>query len=42
MESYIADLGDTIDDIHLLFCEDGPSLVIEREHVGHDFHSLLD
>jgi hypothetical protein len=32
VESYIEDMGDTIDDIHLLFIEDDPSLVIVREH----------
>ena len=30
MESYIVDLGDTIDDIHILFGEDDPSSVIVR------------
>ena len=42
VESYIVDLGDTIDDIHLLFCEDDPSSFVVREHDDPHLHSLLD
>ena len=40
VESYIEDLGDIIDDIHLLFDEDYPSLVVTREHSDPLIHSL--
>ena len=30
LESYIKNLGDIIDDIHLLFDEEDPSLVVTR------------
>lgn len=42
VESYIADLGDIIDDIHLLFDEDDPSLIVAREHSNPLVHSLHD
>ena len=42
VESYIVDLGDTIDGIHLLFGEDDPSSVVVREHSDPHLHSLLD
>ena len=32
MDSYIAYLGNIIDDIHLLFDEEDPSLVVVREY----------
>ncbi|GLJ09904.1 hypothetical protein SUGI_0118020 [Cryptomeria japonica] len=42
MESYIADLGDIIDDIHLLFNEDDPSSIVVRAHSDPLVHSLHD
>ena len=42
MESYIENLGYTIDEIHLLFGEDDPSSVVVREHANPHLHSLLD
>ena len=42
VESYIANLGDIIDDIHHLFGEDGPSLVVARENVDSHLHFVLD
>ena len=42
MESYIADLGDIIDDIHLLFDEEDPSLVVARAHSDPHVHCLHD
>ena len=42
MESYIAYLGDIIDDIHLLFDEEDPSSVVVREHSDPLVHSLHD
>ena len=41
VESYIIDLGDTIDDIHLFFGEDDCPLVVAREHANPHLHSLL-
>ena len=32
VESYIKDVGDIIDDIHLLFVEDNSSSLVAREH----------
>ena len=32
MESYIKDVGDIIDDIHLLFVEENSSSLVTREH----------
>ena len=42
MKSYIADLGDTIDEIHLLLGEDDPYLVVVREYADPPLHALLD
>lgn len=42
VESYIPDLGDTINDIHLLFGEDDPPSVVAREHFDPHLHYLLD
>ena len=42
MESFIVDLGDIMDDTHLLFGEDGPSLVVARENVDSHLHFVLD
>ena len=32
VESYIEDVGDIIDDIHLIFVEDNSSLIVVRKH----------
>ena len=42
MELHIAYLGDIIDDIHLLFDEEDPSLVVARAHFDPHVHSLHD
>lgn len=42
VESYITYLGDTINDIHLLFDEDDPSLIVARDHSDPLVHSLHD
>ena len=42
VESYTIDLGDIIDDIHLLFDGEGPSLVFVRAHSNSHVHSLHD
>lgn len=42
VESYIADLGEIIDDIHLLFDEDDPSSIVARAHSDPLVHSLHD
>ena len=42
VESHIADLGDIIDYIHLLFDEEDPSLVVARAHSNPHVHSLHD
>ena len=42
VESYITNLEDTIDDIHLLFGEENPSSVVVREDSDPHVHSLLD
>lgn len=42
VDSYIVDLGDIIDDIHLLFDGDDPSLIVAREHSDPLVHSLHD
>ena len=42
VESYITDLGDTVDAIYLLFSEYDPPSVVTREHSYPHFHSLLD
>ena len=42
MESYIVDLGDIIDDIHLLFDEEDPSSVVARAHSNPLVYSLQD
>ena len=42
VESYIADLGDIIDDVHLLFDEADPSSVVTREYSDPLVHSLHD
>ena len=42
MESHIADLGDTINDLHLLFDEVDTSLVVMRVHSNPPIHSLHD
>ena len=42
VESYIVDLGDIIDDIHLLFDEEDPSSVVAREYSDPLVHSLHD
>ena len=42
MESYIAYLGDVIDDIHLLFDEEYPSSVVTREYSDPLVHTLHD
>ena len=40
VESDITYLGDIIDDIHLLFDEEDPSLVVMRDHSDPLVHSL--
>ena len=35
VESHIADLGDILDDLHLLFDEDDPSTVVVRAYSLH-------
>ena len=42
VESYIADLGDIIDDIYLLFAEEDPSPVVAKAHSDPLVHSLND
>ena len=42
VESHIADLGDSIDYIHLLFDEADTSLVVTRVHSDPPVHSLHD
>ena len=42
MESYIEDLGDIIDDIHILFDEEESSLIVMRAHSNPPVHSLHD
>ena len=42
MESQILDLGDILDDLHLLFNEEDPSLVFVRSHSNPHVHSLHD
>ena len=42
MDSYMVDVGDIIDDIHILFYEEDPSLVVPREHSNPLVHSLHD
>ena len=42
VESHIEDLGDIIDDIHLLFDEEDPSSIVMRAHFDPLVHSLHD
>ena len=42
LESHITDLGDNIDDIHLLFDEACSSSVVTRAHSNPPIHSLHD
>ena len=42
MESHIEYLGYILDDLHLLFDEDDPSIVIVRSHFDPHLHSLHD
>ena len=42
VESHIIDLGDILDDLHLLFDEDDPSIVVARDHSDPHVHSLHD
>ena len=42
MESHTVDLGDSLDDFHLLFAEDDPSTVVARAHSDPHVHSLHD
>ena len=42
VESHIADLGDNIDDLHILFDEVGSSSVVTRAHSDPPIHSLHD
>ena len=42
MESHIADLGDFIDDMQLLFDEADPSSIVVRAHFDSPIHSLHD
>ena len=42
MESYIENLGEIIDDIHILFDEENPSLGAAREYSNPLVHSLHD
>ena len=42
MESHIADLGDIFDDLHLLFDEADPPLVVMMAHSDPLVHSLHD
>ena len=42
VESHLADLGDTIDDIYLLFDEEDPSLIITKAHFDPLIYSLHD
>lgn len=42
LEYYIGYFGDIIDDIHILFYEDNPSLIVVREHFDPLVHSLHD
>ncbi len=42
MESHITNLGDSLDDVHLLFDEDDLSIVVARAHFDYHVHSLHD
>ena len=42
VESHTADLGDILNDLHLLFDEDDPSTVVLRAHSDPHVHSLHD
>ena len=42
IESHIADLGDNIDDLHILFDEASSSSVIMRSHSDSPIHFLHD
>ena len=42
VESHIVDLGDIIDDLHLLFDEEDPSSGVARAHSNPLVHSLHD
>ena len=42
MDLHIENLGDIIDDIHLLFDEEDPFLVVAREYFDPPVHSLHD
>ena len=42
MESHIANLGDIIDDIHLLFDEEDPSSIVIKAPSNPLVHSLHD
>ena len=42
VESHTIDLGYILDDLHLLFDEDDPSIVVVRDHSEPHVHSLHD
>ena len=42
MESHIANLGDNLNDLHLLIDEGDPSIVVARAHFDPHVHSLHD
>ena len=42
MESHTIDLGDSLDDLHLLFDEVDPSTVVVRAYSDPHVHSLYD
>ena len=42
MESHTPDLGDNLDDLHLLFDEDDSSIVVARAHSDPHVHFLYD
>ena len=42
VESHTIDLGDSLDDLHLLFDGDDPSTIVVRAHSDPHVHSLHD
>ena len=42
MESHTTNLGDSLEDLHLLFDEDDPSIIVVRVNSNPHVHSLHD